>query len=708
MILFDTDFPAQGAVVHLSTKNVSFIRMSAVLREMGIRNNKFFLALHDQTLANIDPHNLTPEQNTLEMHLRIANECKINPWYFLREVVRVPAQGAENSPYILNRANLALSWCFFSNIDVFLTMPRQVGKTIGSQSLVCWLMYISGLNVSFALFAKDSTLQQENVSRLKMIRDGLPSYLLYATTADTDNKEGVSYAQLGTRYRTFTAQSDRESAERQARGGTFAGLHWDEIAYYNNIELAYDGATTTSSEGKMQAHLAGIRCSNIITTTAGRLRSNSGKYAYKIKSECLPFNERIYDMPSYESIIRLMPARRMFYLEYSYKQLGKSQEWFNERTAGKDPAVIATDFLNQWLNDAGDSPLPKAVLDKLATASIEPTIVTFEDSIMLRWYVDPNRLKEKAFYNKPLIIGMDVSDNIGRDSTTFVLTDPSDLSTVATFNCNTTNLTFVTRYIVKLLITFPRSVFIPERNRNGGMLLDTVIVMLRERGINPFKRIYNTVIQEYASTKDPVDINNIDPTHSTIRAHFGFVTTKSATSRDMLYKSTLNMALKHNIARIYDSRIIEEICGLVVRNGRIDHAVEGHDDTLIAYLLTCYFIFYGKELHRYGIGPNEFLSRVADDGSEVDPLDKQRQREYRKQKRLLEDALSQTTSEVMRTQYERQLADINSRIKPGVIDDEIISVAQLTAEAREEGKAATAGIDLHVLSQNQSRSKLWF
>ena len=91
MILFQKDFVEQGAIVDYDTKHASFIKMAMVLKDLGIKNNKFMLALYNPKLKGVDPYD--PDLDT-ETQLMIIKEIKINPWYYLREVVRVPSQGA--------------------------------------------------------------------------------------------------------------------------------------------------------------------------------------------------------------------------------------------------------------------------------------------------------------------------------------------------------------------------------------------------------------------------------------------------------------------------------------------------------------------------------------------------------------------------------------------------------------------------------------
>ena len=63
--------------IHKSTSNSSFLKMHYYLKEKGIQNNDFFLALLDSGLAGVDPRDpyLSPA-----MKARVLMECKNNYW----------------------------------------------------------------------------------------------------------------------------------------------------------------------------------------------------------------------------------------------------------------------------------------------------------------------------------------------------------------------------------------------------------------------------------------------------------------------------------------------------------------------------------------------------------------------------------------------------------------------------------------------------
>ena len=115
--------------IHLETTNQSFIDMHYYLKSQGIQNNDFFLALLDSGLAGVDPRDPNLSQ---AMKARIMMECRLNYWYFLREVVRIPDQGGtvgSGKRFKLHRGNLAMNFLFVLNFNQFVEMPRQHGKT---------------------------------------------------------------------------------------------------------------------------------------------------------------------------------------------------------------------------------------------------------------------------------------------------------------------------------------------------------------------------------------------------------------------------------------------------------------------------------------------------------------------------------------------------------------------------------------------------
>lgn len=159
---------------HIKTKNISFLQTAKDLKDLGIKNNMFFLRLYDPDLEFIDPHDPNLPENII---IKILNECIINPWYFLRECVRIPDQGNTGIPYILNRANLAMTFCLLNGIDSYLVIPRQKGKTQSTIAILDWAFLFGTTNSEFMFINKSQTDANNNLDRLKQQRDLLPPYM---------------------------------------------------------------------------------------------------------------------------------------------------------------------------------------------------------------------------------------------------------------------------------------------------------------------------------------------------------------------------------------------------------------------------------------------------------------------------------------------------------------------------------------------------
>ena len=110
-----------------NTKNKSFLDLYQDLHALGVKNNKFFLRIFDTGLIGVDPYSpVLPK----DMQIRIIIECMINPWYFLREVLRIPVDGLPIEPgggvaYQIDRNNAACWYLFLNGIDHYQSKPRQ-------------------------------------------------------------------------------------------------------------------------------------------------------------------------------------------------------------------------------------------------------------------------------------------------------------------------------------------------------------------------------------------------------------------------------------------------------------------------------------------------------------------------------------------------------------------------------------------------------
>ena len=488
---------------------------------------------------------------------------------------------------------------------------------------------------------------------------------------------------------TFVAQTETRAAGDQARGQSLVMEHWDEVVYYNNIDLSYPSAIAGMDTAGAQARQAGLPSAIIMTSTAGDIDDPRGRWCYRLACDAMRFSEKVYDCECKQELMNILRANSknlFFYLEYSYKQLGKDEEWFERVTRTKDMNTIRKDYLNEWLVGASSSVVPKELLQKIKNSVKDPVSVTHADDIFVRWYDDPNKLmNDPLLKNRPYVIGTDTSDCVGSDFTTMCMVDPYDMHIVCTFRCNTTNLLYVARRILKFLRDFPRAIFIPERNKNGAMFLDFIFAEMRRENFNPLTRIYNKYYQEYTSDTDVSDLNYDD---GRVRKMFGFSTTASATSRSFLYSSVLMTALELVGDRLNDSTIVNEISGLTMKNGRVDHTDQGHDDLLIAWLLACYFILFGSNHHLYGIAPDEFMCNVQKGGELIDADRKKEIIQMQHQMVELKNRLHRPNlNPVVKAAYERELNKLMGAVGDvEILDDALKPLDQVTSDANQAAR----------------------
>ena len=213
---------------HLETQNQSFLNMHYYLKDKGIKNNDFFLAILDRGLVGVDPRDSRLNKH---MKARILRECMLNYWYFIREVVRVPDQGGavgSGVRYELTRANLALNFGFVRNWNMFLEIPRQNGKTVSAIIRYLWIFNFGTSNSEFMFINKKHEDSKLNLSRFKELRASLPDYLQMDAAIGPDGKkinvtntvETLVHPLNRNKIKTMASAKNKVAANSLGRGTT--------------------------------------------------------------------------------------------------------------------------------------------------------------------------------------------------------------------------------------------------------------------------------------------------------------------------------------------------------------------------------------------------------------------------------------------------------------------------------------------------------
>ena len=214
----------QDYYIDIATRNKTFLQTWKNIREMGVKNCRFFLKIYNPNLIGVNPYDarLTDVQKA-----EILQEVMMNPWYLLREIIRFPAPGG-GDPFQLSIGNLAEVWCVLNNLNFYIEMPRQTGKTYSLVAIYLWIYEYRTSYTNMIFGNKDFGGSKENLNRYKKLRELLPEYLIMKDKGDKDNAESISSSKNHNYITLMPSPNNAESANNAGRGLTSAILWWDE------------------------------------------------------------------------------------------------------------------------------------------------------------------------------------------------------------------------------------------------------------------------------------------------------------------------------------------------------------------------------------------------------------------------------------------------------------------------------------------------
>lgn len=714
MILFARDWGKYpNARPDFETRNRSFYDLAVQYRDMGIKNHLFILALHDQSLKGVDPFD--PDLD-IETKGKIAIECKINPWYYFREIARVPGDSGEDAiPLQANRGNIALWWCFFNHATTFLIQIRQTGKSLSVDELAIYLMEIRCRNTVINLLTKDESLRKNNIARLKAIDAELPAYLRQRTKDDANNTEIITVNKNGNRLLTHLPQASPKLANNVGRGFTSPITFGDEGPFQPNIDIALPAALAAGNNARERAARAGEPYGNIFTTTAGKKDEKGGAFFFNLLCESAPWSEELFDAPDYkglEALVRKFAPGGKYYVNITlnHRQLGKSDEWLKnaiETTAGITPEMADRDFFNRWTSGSISSPLHVDQLERIRQSERTPNWVDINHELGYRfeWFVPKNDVAARMAKGKYLIC-IDPSEAIGRDAMSFYVMDTHSGECVCASTVKETMVLNFAHYLAEFMIKYENTIAVIERKSTGLTLIEHLLIILPSRGIDPVKRIYNTMVNNadefpelFAECRVPMGRRNPN-FYSQTKRYFGFATAGSgANARSFLYGEVLQNAAKQLGDVVYHKTTIDQITSLITKNNRVDHPHGGNDDHVVAWLLGAYVLMFGKQLAYYDINvPQILAARKARAMAELTPEQQYINRQqdmYRAKLETILDLLNTETDPFLVTRYEQQARHLDSMIDRR--DNESVSVDELirkTRESKRMGRQNSARNDL--------------
>lgn len=697
MILFKRDwlkYPTSS--IHYETSNQSFVRLAAMYREMGIENNAFILALINPDLRFVDP--FAPDL-TLEQKAAIMQECKINPWYFFREVARVPVDGSDEPVELgANRGNIALWWCFFNHAMIILIQIRQTGKSLSTDMLMVLLMIIICTRTKINLLTKDDSLRRQNIKRIKAIMDELPRWMDLRTRGDASNGEEITVKLKENAYNTHVPQASPKLANNLGRGLTSPIFQIDEGPFQPNIHIALPAALASTTAARENAARSGAPYGTIMTTTVGKKDETEGAYVHGIVEESTAWTEKFFDCEDqehFEATVRANNHDGLFQINatFNHAQLGKSDEWlFKAMQAVKATGEAADrDYFNRWTSGTTSSPFTTQMAEAIR-ASERPelyTDISRPHGYITRWYIPEHTIQERLSTGK-FVMGMDPSDMSGGDDMSLIIVDVEDGSTVAAGTYNRTNLIEFAQWVCAILVAYKGITAIIERRSSGIALMDYLLLMLPQHGEDPFKRMFNWVVNDSLEYPDRYQMincpvrNRPHEINTQFKKYFGFATSGSGRqSRSDLYGATLSDALRNSASRMYDRTLIDQTLGLVRKNDKIDHQNGKHDDLVIGFLLAHWFITKATNLAFYGIDSRNVLKKAfaKKDLTPEEQFIANEQARLKDQIQEIYERLSNEQDDFVSMRLEQELMVLNNGLREE--DSEFFSIDELIQKARE-------------------------
>lgn len=587
----------KGQLYDFGTHNRSFLTVARELKSLGIKNFYFMLKVYDPSVVYIDPFNPNITKDEIN---RVILECSRNMWYYIREIVRIPDQGGLPVPYKANRGNIAQAWCIDNHLDSCLCMPRQQGKTVSAIAEQSWGYQFGTSSSQFIFINKSDTDSKVNLGRMKTILDNLPIYMRFSSSIGedgkvikkVDNATKIKHAVNANEVVTRGQATSISKAQSIARGLTSPIQHFDEVEFTPYIDIILSNSAPTYLKAAANAARNNAMYCRILTSTPGDLSTKEGQAGEKVISSCATWTEDYYDRPLDEvrESIRNNSKNNIVYIEYSYIQLGLTEEWLMEQAKSiGDDTTVRREILLQRIQGSSASPYDQEDIEVVIN-SIQPIIE--QGRLKYGLYLDIYR---KLIRHRPYIMGVDcATGNLG-DSHAITIVDPYTIEPVAEFKCNYISEPEFAEVIEQIVNDFvPRAIVCVERNNTGNGIIS---ILLKSSVAG---RIYFDKDKDLVSRQmvDEGTVESMLKKKAMERKYYG-VYTEGNSRKDMF--AILDRHMYEYKDKFVTKNVSYDISYLVrTASGKIAAAEGKHDDSIMSYLIAMYVFYHGNNLPMFG------------------------------------------------------------------------------------------------------------
>lgn len=391
-----------------------------------------------------------------------------------------------------------------------------------------------------------------------------------------------------------------ESALSLARGLTAPFLHFDEPEFTNHIKTIVENSVSTYDTAARNAKKNGALYGRCFSCTPGDLDTSMGQESQELLSHTVKWTEKMYDM-NYDPVddsknevlqyVKNNGENGIVYIEYSYKQIGLTDEWLREMyNKISNPLVVKREILLQRLRGSSQSPFDQEDIEYMVN-SIHP--VQEELLILEHFRFDIYKTLNRR---TPYLIGVDCSTGTNGDNNAITILDPYEVEPVAEFKCPYIGETLFEKLLQELIRKYlPMGVLCIERNSVGDGIVD---------------HLMNSPIAQNLYTDkgaDLVEINmNDNQTVESMLKKRGSIKKYTGVYTGTKSREDMMAILMRHVAEFKDKfitkNITEDISRLVRTNsGKIEAGPGFHDDSIMSYLMCLYVYYHGNNLYKYGI-----------------------------------------------------------------------------------------------------------
>lgn len=578
-------------VYQWNTKNKSFIEVHNDLKKLGVENNKFFLRIYDETLMDIDPYAMVLP---VEIQARIILECIRNPWYFLREICRIPVDGMPicpggGVPFKADRNNIATWYCFLNGIDHYSSKPRQQGKTQDALAKCNYAYHFGSLSSTILLANRDFTLNKMNLSRIKTQRDLLPLYLQMKVSINNETvkieKEQSNVLSMTNpvnhnKIQLLPSANQDGKAQGVGRGYTASIIMYDEFDWMANNIAVRDATAFTFRKAADVAAANGSLYGRIFTSTPGNMDTKEGQDAEAFingKSKdnintppMLKWVDKYFDTPiqKLKQIVFSKAYNRIVFIEHSWQQLKCGNDWFEKacQDVGFDPEQIAREILLKRLRGSKRSPFSRQQLMTIINGVETPI-----GQLDLNDQLDQVYIYETLNRKTPYIMSIDPADGLSGDNLAMVLINPYTEKIAAEFASPDINQTRMSKLLVKFMNKHCPKCMIVVENNKGRELINQL--MLTKYASQLWYDIDKLDKRETINTRDI----NFDQERA-----LGFNT--SPKTRPLIM-GVIEDLVKNEPEKVNGKLTVDDVCALErnPKTNKVAAANGKHDDVIMAF-----------------------------------------------------------------------------------------------------------------------------